>query len=466
MVSTSYSLTVPKRNRPGLRGRGVCLFVGMLLGLVTPLMAKEYSIKQIADKTMLNREPVISESGLIAWYAYERGEDSAQANIFIYYNGVAQKLTKNEADSGLHPFIYRNTVVWEGSLSKEVEYQEMGFIPSSSTNAEVSGSASAQTPAADGSNAVQSTGTPVTSMITKTMLKKGWGICMWTDGSTKPVSFSLDAQPITAATLPAATNQLLDSLENADNKLSEDQNDNVLNVAAPVCWGDYIAWQKATPWPCGWEIVLARSGAAPQQLTTNCYYDMGPQLFDRHLVWYAWDGQDFEIMLHDIQAGQTIPLTDNNYDDVSPVVWNGTVVWEGYPSVEADIFMWKDGAISRISDNVEDDVNPRIWDKFVIWQGMQDDNYEIFLYDGASVRRITDNNYDDVEPDVRDGVMCWVGYVDNWDGEILIQEVEESRPTVLTENEFEDNHPHTANKQVVWEAKREGLPLIYVAEPR
>ncbi len=453
-----------------MRAQEVCLILLMFFSAFR-LYAKEYTIKQIADKTMLNREPVISETGMIAWYAYERAQDAAQANIYIYKDGVAQKLTKNEADSGLHPYVYRDTVVWEGTLSKEVEYQEMGFLPPQPAPVEssVPGTASeTNAQAAAESNNVQNASSPVATMITKTILKKGWGICMWSDGQSKPVSFSLDQKEIQGSPDAGAseTNQLKDSLSSLSNQATEREGDSVLDVAAPVCWGNYVAWQKASPWPCGWEIVLAKVGGAPQQLTTNCYYDMGPQLNDRYLVWYAWDGQDFEIMMRDVETGQTTPLTDNNYDDVSPVIWNGVVAWEGYPSVEADIFMWKEGKITKISDNVEDDVKPRIWDKYIVWQGVQDDNYEIFLYDGVSTRRITNNHYDDVDPDIRDGVICWVGYVDNWDAEVLIQDIEEGRPTILTENEYEDNHPRTANKQVVWEAKREGLPLIYVAEPR
>lgn len=462
----SYSYTVFEREVFALRTRGVCLFVSLVL-LPCLLSAKEYGIKQIADKTLLNREPVISETGLIAWYAYERSKDTSSADVFIYKDGIAQKLTKNKGDSGLHPYVYRDTVVWAGSLSKEMEYTETVYAmpePEESPASELTETNGNE--AVDSPSEPKASMAPVASSVTKTMMKQGWGICRWADGQAKPVSFSLDSDSSGFSAARTPTNQLLDSLENLNTDLAGDAAEGVLNVTSPVCWGDYTAWQRASPWPCGWEIALARVGDAPKQLTTNCYYDMGPQMHDRHLVWYAWDGQDYEIMMHDLETGETIQLTDNNFDDVSPVVWNGVVAWEGYPSVEGDIFLWREGKITMISENIEDDVNPRIWDKYVVWQGIQDDNYEIFLYDGASTRRITKNNYDDVDPNIRDELICWVGYVDNWDAEILIQEVNESAPTILTDNDYEDHHPRTANGVVVWEAKREGLPLIYVAEPR
>ncbi len=462
----SYSFTVFARKVLTSRTQGVCLFIALAL-LPGFLSAKEYTIKQIADKTLLNREPVISETGLIAWYAYERSQDTSRADIFIYQDGIAQKLTKNKGDSGLHPYVYRDTVVWAGSLSKEVEYQETVYVapePEEINANELTATNGSET--AVESAEPKATRAPVATMVTKTMLKKGWGICIWSDGQAKPISFSLDREPPRLSSVPSATNQLSDSLSTLNTDLPQESADGVLNVTSPVCCGDYVSWQRASPWPCGWEIVLSRVGDAPQQLTTNCYYDMGPQMHDRYLVWYAWDGQDYEIMMRDLETGETVQLTNNNFDDVSPVIWNGVVAWEGYPSVEGDIFLWREGKITMISDNIEDDVNPQIWDKYVVWQGIQDDNYEIFLYDGASTRRITNNHYDDVDPDIRDSVLCWVGYVDNWDAEVLIQEVNESTPTILTENDYEDHHPRTANGAVVWEAKRVGLPLIYVAEPR
>jgi hypothetical protein len=424
--------------------------------------AREYTIKQIADKTMLNREPVISGTGLIAWYAYDRAADNqSTANIYIYRNGVAEELTQGENNLGLHPSVHDNTVVWEGQLAKEVEYTERRAIQEKAAVApplEGEGDITSEIPP----DAVEEKTVTRYEMVTRTQAKTGWGICRWDGEKIKPVSFSLEDSGHLAQlqdTTLAMTNALVHTEEDAEGTGLE------MQVASPTCWGDYTAWQKASPWPCGWEIVIS-DGAERQQLMTNCYYDMGPQLYENKLVWYGWDGQDFEIFMFDVTTGVTTQLTDNGYDDMSPVIWENTVVWEGYPAVESDIFMWQDGVVRKISDNIEDDVKPRIWQNYVVWQGVREDNYEIFLYDGTVTRQITDNGYDDVDPDIRDNLMCWIGYVDNWDAEVILQGIDETEPTILTDNDYEDHHPRTAQGKVVWEAKRKGLPLIYVAEPR
>jgi hypothetical protein len=90
---------------------------------------------------------------------------------------------------------------------------------------------------------------------------------------------------------------------------------------------------------------------------------------------------------------------------LGPVLWDGVIAWEGYPSVEADIFMWKNGQITKLSDSVEDDVSPRIWNGQVVWQSFDGDDFEIYLYDGMKTVKLTQNNYDDVSPDIHDGIM-------------------------------------------------------------
>jgi len=424
------------------------------------LCAKEYAVKQIAQKTMLNREPVISETGLVAWYAYEKNKDRTSANIYIYRDGEAINLTEGNQTSGLHPYVQGDTVVWEGGISKEIKIETpiAQATPVPETESPVTNSSS---------DVAKLSGSLRT--VSKIERRQGWGICRWSGGEVKPVSFSLkDDKDLTASKSRSITNggdQAENTLTNGLIRRGTGESTGPLSVISPVCWGEITVWQKASPWPCGWEISFAKDGES-QQLTTNCYYDMGPQLYGNELVWYAWDGQDFEIMLYDFQTEVITQITDNIYDDVSPVIWDGVIAWEAYPSVEADIFIYKDGRVSKISHNIEDDVNPRIWNGQVVWQGLQEDDYEIFLYDGESTHQITDNNYDDIEPDLRDNLMCWVGYVGNWDAEIILQELDETTPTILSENNYEDHHPRTAKGIVVWEAKRENMPLIYIAEPR
>ena len=61
------------------------------------------------------------------------------------------------------------------------------------------------------------------------------------------------------------------------------------------------------------------------QLTFSKTNNMEPKVSDAGVVWQAWDGNDWEIMLFD--GTYTEQLTDNDAQDVAPVIQDGYVLW-------------------------------------------------------------------------------------------------------------------------------------------
>jgi hypothetical protein len=61
------------------------------------------------------------------------------------------------------------------------------------------------------------------------------------------------------------------------------------------------------------------------QLTFSKTNNMEPKVSDAGIVWQAWDNNDWEIMLFD--GSYTDQLTDNNAQDVAPVIQDGYVLW-------------------------------------------------------------------------------------------------------------------------------------------
>jgi hypothetical protein len=61
------------------------------------------------------------------------------------------------------------------------------------------------------------------------------------------------------------------------------------------------------------------------QLTFSKTNNMEPKISDAGIVWQAWDGNDWEIMLFD--GSYTEQLTDNDVQDVAPVIQDGYVLW-------------------------------------------------------------------------------------------------------------------------------------------
>lgn len=61
------------------------------------------------------------------------------------------------------------------------------------------------------------------------------------------------------------------------------------------------------------------------QLTFSKTNNMEPKVSDAGIVWQAWDNNDWEIMLFD--GSYTEQLTDNEAQDVAPVIQDGYVLW-------------------------------------------------------------------------------------------------------------------------------------------
>jgi hypothetical protein len=61
------------------------------------------------------------------------------------------------------------------------------------------------------------------------------------------------------------------------------------------------------------------------QLTFSKTNNMEPKVSDAGIVWQAWDGNDWEIMFFD--GSYTEQLTNNDSQDVAPVIQDGYVLW-------------------------------------------------------------------------------------------------------------------------------------------
>lgn len=381
----------------------------------------EYDIRQIADETRINRDPVISSNGLVAWQSLSgENADNTFSEVVTYQNGTVKTLTEGSAlvAGNLIPRVHGNKVVWAAG-SKLAEYVAPQPRVPADTN-----SAAGETEAA--AEAVPAAPAP------KPEIKaagRGDNIAYW-DGSELRI-------------------------------LAADGRDN----AYPTLSDTTIAWQADRQWPLGWEIMVWHNGEI-SQVTSNEFYDMAPQVSGNRVVWYGWDGEDYEIFLYDHDTGNTAQITDNKYDDIAPVITEELIAWQGFPSVESDIFVWQDGTIKKLSDNPEDDSHVRASGKLVVWQGFDGDDFEIYLYDGEKVVQLTNNKYDDAEPDVGDGVACWMGYHNNWDPEIFVLPSIDGIAEMLTNNDYEDRDPKTAGGKVTWRARNEGRTMIYLAEPK
>lgn len=396
--------------------------------------AVEFQVSRVSDPTAINRDPVISGTGLAAWTYYSTiSTASAYSHIALY--NAPDKTTDSTS-----------LLLFVGGAKLTLQDNQLAFVSSYLDSQSYSLQRPQPKTGASTNQASISQRNNLSAGVIRfdasTASGQGDGSSVWLWNNT---TRTIDHMPAES-----------------------------MNNIAPSVWGDLIAWQWEQEWPFGYEIMIKRSGEIIQ-LTTNRFYDLGPNVYADKVTWFGWDGYDYEIFMYDSTRNETIQITSNRYDDTGPMIWNDVIVWEGYAAVEPDIFMWKDGAITKLSENLEDDLNPHIWGDKIVWQGFDGDDFEIYLYDisnGGPAIKITSNDFDDTNPSFHDDLIAWMGYHDNWDAEIYAMDLSEGSPATgfnpvrLTDNDQEDRDVDTAGRRIIWVEEQGEQTQIMLAEPR
>ncbi len=81
-------------------------------------------------------------------------------------------------------------------------------------------------------------------------------------------------------------------------------------------------------------------------------------------------------------------ITDNEFEDKLPYVSGKSVVWQGWPAKNSDIFLYDSSGITQISKSSRDDLYPKISGASIVWQ-----NQGLFLQRKGGMVRL-----DKVEP--------------------------------------------------------------------
>jgi len=266
-----------------------------------------------------------------------------------------------------------------------------------------------------------------------------------------------------------------------------------------------------------------RADFAVTQITSNSYKASFPRIEGNYLVWQGHVGNDWEIFLYDIAAGETSQITDNDYDDLSPQTDGNYIVWQGFNNGEWDIFLWDGTQIRAISDRSAEDLSPQVANGLIVWcsEPFGDDFVgpsEVILYDAGTQTRTVlsvdvdpDNTLDDSGPKINDEVVTWVQtddqdnttsymydlsngsitenpeYVwrdtpqrdgilsvlsrhDGQDREIFVYSSNSRRYYQVTNNSLEDRYPSISDNHMVWMAGGEvffaEFKLLAIVSPK
>jgi len=201
------------------------------------------------------------------------------------------------------------------------------------------------------------------------------------------------------------------------------------------------------------------------QLTNNLLDDWAPQMnTNGRVVWYGFDGNDYEIYSAYANGLDFVQVTDNNIDDENPKInENDQIVWQAFDGTDYEIFAAQAHGtnVVQITYNQTNDWHPGINNyNRLVWDGWDGADYEIFSskIDGSDLFQITNNQatssypMEDVWPQINDsGRVVWMGYDGN-DWDIYSANFDGTDMLQISTTDYDDEYPEINNaNQVVWQ---------------
>lgn len=428
--------------------------------LAVPASARDFSLTRLTTNGTA-RNPCVSSSGFVAWQQFsEDAYDSisSPSDIVIWKDGTTKNITTEDSrisGRARRPSVGGDSLVFlapappepggraltlavpeknQSMLDLEQEYPSLFEVPESANQAELA----PDTPAPEAAPAA---------------------------AAAEPSEESEKARQNAQTT--SGTKQDDVYWYNAANGVTERVTPGTLEFISPVVCESGIATLAARRWPYGYEMITWKPGSETlSQITTNYYYVLNPCASGHELVFQAWDGYDYEIYHFDFETSELKQITQNTFDDLNPVVADGQIAWVACPTVETEIFFYRDGSILKISSQSTANEFPSIWNGRVVWQGLDEDgDLEIYYFDGRRTVKLTSNAWDDIAPKIADGVIAWSAYVNNWDAEAMALDLSDNLAVQLTDNDYEDIAVQTAGEKVVWQTVTPEGTLIQLASP-
>ena len=445
---------------------------GCLLLCALSVSAREFTVQPLSDPALNSRLPSIGETGLVAWQGYSLNESGAQmsqrtdmistppdaqrADIYTWKDGSVENATRNDArivGRSERPKVFGDSIVFLAWFGANVDGGFPFKLTNPLKNEEMTKMESDYPTLFD---------PPVSAVEVAAKEENPEALDKENPKSVTPEEEGKGPQKQTWRSSGRAADVAVIRPDGSVERITP----GTRHFSFPVMSKAGIAFQCARGWPYGYEILSWKPGTTNlTQITTNYFYVLNPDLHGQDLVFQAWDGNDYEIFHYDYETGLTDQITENQFDDISPVVWNGDVAWIAHPTVTAEIFFYHDGVIRKISAGTEDNGSPSIWEGRIVWQGYDDTDLEIYYFNGRRAVKLTSNTWDDMSPKIHDGLIAWMSYVDNWDSEIMALDLSDNIAVQITENDFEDSGVETSGQKIVWQTIADEGALIQMAVP-
>lgn len=220
-------------------------------------------------------------------------------------------------------------------------------------------------------------------------------------------------------------------------------------------------------------INVAPVRAGTIEITNNNYEDVTPQIDEGKVVWSGSTADNTrKIFLYDIASGTTMQINSpaiENYDPSN--ITDGKFVWTGHDGNDEEIYLYDipTGTVTQITDNNYSDhtnIFNEISNGKIVWQASPPNpntnrtNAEIFYYDmtTGTTTQITElgPSLDNYEPVINDGKIVWRGFRVGGNFEIFLYDIATQTTTQVSNNPDYDFLANVEDGKVTWSSMVSG----------
>jgi hypothetical protein len=133
------------------------------------------------------------------------------------------------------------------------------------------------------------------------------------------------------------------------------------------------------------EIFVTIAGITTQ-ITHNTVDDAAPQYdaISDTIVWHSMQDDRFQIVRYTVSDGSVEYLTDTSYINTEPVANGDVVMWQAWIGDNWEIMLFDNGEVIQLTDNDVHDITPQMRDGYIMWQTKFAEGWKVALYDQAT----------------------------------------------------------------------------------
>ena len=115
--------------------------------------------------------------------------------------------------------------------------------------------------------------------------------------------------------------------------------------------------------------IFIKTGSGEEQITDNYYEDSAPKydLKSGRIVWQRLIDGRYQIILYDLKTRTELQLTTGSNNSMEPSISGKYVVWQQWSGSNWEIVLFDGVDTTRLTDNDVQDLVPVIEDSYVLW---------------------------------------------------------------------------------------------------